>query len=294
MDALDECSSRTELLDVIDRIVAWNHQNVHVLLTSRKEVDIDERMHEFVPDVNQISLQSHLVDKDIQKYINKRLDSDRSLKRWKNDAPTQELIKTTLTNKANGMFRWCAYQLDDIGRCLTRAMVAKTLNNLPKDLDETYARILCGIDDTYRPYARSILRWLVFTPVPLTTRYLCEIMGIDLEAGVFEEDNVFIDPQDLARVCPGLITAASSKPNWSFEINDRWESATVIQLAHFSIEEYLLSNRIQQGDAAYFSLRNEESHEILATSYLVRSMSAPTNPFVDIKLTPFDQSLTLA
>ena len=44
-------------------------------------------------------------------------------------------------------FRWAACQLDALAQCVTRGKVRRALQDLPKTLDETYARILRAIDE---------------------------------------------------------------------------------------------------------------------------------------------------
>ena len=86
-------------------------------------------------------------------------------------------------------------------------MVQKALKDLPKDLYETYNRILCSIDQAHSEYALTILRWLAFSERPLITEELHEVTGIriDDDAG-FDADEVLTDSGDLLRICPSLIT----------------------------------------------------------------------------------------
>jgi hypothetical protein len=104
LDALDECSKRAELLEILEMIAAWHVQNLHVLLTSRRERDIENSLDTFVDSQNIVCLQSALVDRDIQKYIRQRLYNDRNLTKWRNDAIVRQEIETALTKGAHGMY----------------------------------------------------------------------------------------------------------------------------------------------------------------------------------------------
>lgn len=62
LDALDECNDRVELLEALETIANWQLENLHVLVTSRRERDIELSLEPFVDPKNTVSLQSNLVD----------------------------------------------------------------------------------------------------------------------------------------------------------------------------------------------------------------------------------------
>ena len=80
LDALDECAERKELLDLIGDIVDWNLDIIHILVTSRKERDIEDYLQSRV--TSQINIQSTLVKADIQVHVRERLQNDPSMKKW--------------------------------------------------------------------------------------------------------------------------------------------------------------------------------------------------------------------
>lgn len=107
LDALDECAQReqrAELLGTLKIIAKWGLQNLHLLLTSRKERDIESTLEEFVDDQSRVCLQPALVDKDIQRYVRDRLATDKTLQKWKKDNDIRQEIETVLRNKADGMY----------------------------------------------------------------------------------------------------------------------------------------------------------------------------------------------
>lgn len=103
VDALDECTSRSDLMDALNEIGSWPNSNLRVILTSRREADIKDGLKTLVEEPNRICLESNVVDSDIRTYIVERLENDRALRRWKNDLQTQNEIKDALTSKAHGM-----------------------------------------------------------------------------------------------------------------------------------------------------------------------------------------------
>jgi hypothetical protein len=102
IDALDECSKRSELLDVLETIASWQLQNLHLLMTSQKERDIETSLESYVRD--SICLQSDVVDTDIQRYIQQRLSDDRNLTKWSKDADIKRDIEDALIRGACGMY----------------------------------------------------------------------------------------------------------------------------------------------------------------------------------------------
>jgi hypothetical protein len=103
LDALDECNHRNELLEDIEKIKGWKKEKLHILVTSRKEPDIEEHLTPLVCDKGIICIQSALVDNDIRLYVRARLQNDSRLKRWHKMPEIQLEIERTLMEKANGM-----------------------------------------------------------------------------------------------------------------------------------------------------------------------------------------------
>lgn len=134
-------------------------------------------------------------------------------------------------------FRWVFCQFDDLKRCLKIDSLRKALRSLPKTLDETYARVLCSIPEDYREDARRIFRWLVFSVEPLTLEAIAEVLAIT--GDVFDPQNRLPDPADILTICSSLITV-----NWSDAHSKQCWKSNTIQLAHLSVKEYLVSDRV--------------------------------------------------
>jgi hypothetical protein len=103
LDALDECAKRAELMEILEAMAGWKLQNLHLLVTGRKEWDIESSLTDFVDDQSRICLQSTLVDKDIQQYVRHRLSDDKRLRKWEKDASMMRQIETALMSGAKGM-----------------------------------------------------------------------------------------------------------------------------------------------------------------------------------------------
>jgi hypothetical protein len=119
LDALDECSSWGTLFEIIEEMHSWRGSTLRVLLTSRKEVLIEEALEDIILLNDQTCLKSHLVDKDIETYVHERLAKEKSFKTWRKDKnkDVQEKIEKTLGQGAHGMYNMtlmppCKYNAD--------------------------------------------------------------------------------------------------------------------------------------------------------------------------------------
>ena len=132
------------------------------------------------------------------------------------------------------------------------------MRSLPKTLDETYSKILCNIPDEYSDYAISILRWLTYAERPLRLAELGELIAVNLLGDLwFDADIRFPDSRDLLDIFPGLLQV---------EVNE--SENPIVRLAHFSVKEYLISERIKTQKPQKFWLPEIQSHELIAATCL--------------------------
>ncbi|KAI9813355.1 MAG: hypothetical protein M1826_002523 [Phylliscum demangeonii] len=99
VDALDECSDWDGLLDVIEQIVEWKFSSLHLLVTSRKEKDIEARLQALQPVL--IPVQSSQVQDDIRLHVRQCLFTEAKLKKW--PAAVQLEMEEALVKGAQGM-----------------------------------------------------------------------------------------------------------------------------------------------------------------------------------------------
>jgi KaiC/GvpD/RAD55 family RecA-like ATPase len=104
LDALDECTQRSELMDMLKTMARWRLDNLHLLMTSRKERDIESSLEEYIKDEEALGLQRDVVDQDIQRYVQQRLHTDKGLAKWNKDAAIRQEIEAALMHGACGMY----------------------------------------------------------------------------------------------------------------------------------------------------------------------------------------------
>lgn len=138
IDALDECpviKDRKEILQFLVEISSAESNDVHVLVTSRLEEDIDKIVSEISEsnEVTRVPIQNSQVNNDIRRHVEVCLADDSQLNRWATDIKLE--VADNLTSNAGGVFRWVECQLVTLGPKIRKKDVLEALNQLPKDLD---------------------------------------------------------------------------------------------------------------------------------------------------------------
>lgn len=100
LDALDECYEREKLLSIIQRLLYSKTGKTHMLVTSRSDVDLEERLHPMI--TARVLIESGLIEHDIRSYIQGQLHENPKLRRW--PPKVQERIESALMAGAQGMY----------------------------------------------------------------------------------------------------------------------------------------------------------------------------------------------
>jgi hypothetical protein len=126
------------------------------------------------------------------------------------------------------------------------------LSSLPSSLTGTYDQILESIDDAYVDDVSRILQWLAFSARPLSLAQVVEALAVTLNdhGARFEPEQRMPDPQDILRMCSSLVATSSSR-TFDSELLEGPEHCT-IELAHFSVKEYLVSDVARNGRLSSF------------------------------------------
>ena len=162
-------------------------------------------------------------------------------------------------------FRWVFCQLDALQHCIPPNL-RQYLNELPETLDETYDRILKGINKSQKDNAHRLLQCLTVAVRPLLVEELAELLAFDFQASssggipTFKEDWRWDDEEEaVLSTCSSLITIIPR------------DDSRVVQFSHFSVKEYLTSPRLARsahGDVSRFRIELEPAHTIMAQACL--------------------------
>lgn len=138
-------------------------------------------------------------------------------------------------------FRWVYCQLEVIKKCRRPKQLYQALASLPKTLDETYDRLIETIvKEDEQLDAVRVLGWLCYAKRPLTLSEIVEVLAVTPGCnGELQPQERLVEPYDLIAICTSLITVV--------KINRNGKETTLVRLAHYSVQEYLLS-RCKLGD----------------------------------------------
>ena len=181
-------------------------------------------------------------------------------------------------------FRWVFCQLDALQHCIPPNL-RQYLNELPDTLDETYDRILKGINKAQKDNAHRLLQCLTVAVRPLLVEELAELLAFDFQASTeggmptLKEDWRWDDEEEaVLSTCSSLITIILR------------DDSRVVQFSHFSVKEYLTYSRLAQsphGDVSRFRVDLEPSHTIMAQACLATLLRLDEHAGgSDVKMSP--------
>jgi len=142
-------------------------------------------------------------------------------------------------------FLWVKFQLEDLCTAETDAEIRTMLQNLPKDLSETYDRLLGRVMGRQREQLiRRMFQWILCSKRPLHVEEMQEAIAFTIDDVCWDESKIPNDMARLIRACGNLVV-----------IN---EETTTLQFAHYTVEQYLLSRSVPIGSSISFSLHQAD------------------------------------
>ena len=143
-------------------------------------------------------------------------------------------------------------------KCKDKRALDKALESLPETLHKTYDRILRNIDAQDQEKARHALIWLAFSKRPLEIEEVANAAVLDPQAiTTFDPDERLFDPNSILEILGSLVTRS---------LED--SSSKVIVLAHFSVQEYLVSGAIKSNETSKFGIIDIVPDSFIAESCL--------------------------
>lgn len=196
----------------------------------------------------------------------------------------QHLLQSCLVHfsKLTGFrFRWVSCQIQSLEQCLELSTLWDTLEALPTTLEETYARVLNNLPEATKHLTIRILQFLTYSERPLRIEEAIDM--VITRTNPQQRDFWFKAkfrlplPGEIARYCSSLVNVTIRN---DFQAGDRITGS--IQLAHFSVKEYLVSKRLE------LTIRNDFQEIIARTQItevcLAYLLALPDDiPFREIK-----------
>jgi len=116
--------------------------------------------------------------------------------------------------------------------------LSRALDALPPTLDDTYARMLQSIPQEQRYDSVRLLQLLVYSNRPLSLAEAVDALAVDLTTKpYFDPSNRTPIPSEIIVSCSSLVTIERIKVI-------HHPSQEVLQLAHFSVQQYLKSEKV--------------------------------------------------
>ena len=169
------------------------------------------------------------------------------------------------------------------------AHIRSALNDLPKTLDETYERALQMIDEDMREDAQRLFQCLAVSIRPLRVEELAEILAFRFDAGALPKFNpdwrVGGNAEEaVLSVCSNLVTVVDIG------------GSLVVQFSHFSVKEFLASDRLAtlREDLSSYRIVSRSAHTILAQASISVLLELDNYVDKDITIKKFPLSIYAA
>lgn len=167
---------------------------------------------------NTLEIKSFIIEE-----LDRRLESRRLIVR---DPLLPLEIRDALINGSQGMFLWTALQIESLCTMETDDEMRHALNDLPKDLSETFSRILQRANKPGSPYQKWILELITVAQRQLTTEELKEALSVTPGDSNWSPSRLPNDIYSTLACCGGLV------------IID--EEEFTLRLVHHSAKKYLV------------------------------------------------------
>jgi ankyrin repeat protein len=130
-------------------------------------------------------------------------------------------------------FLWVKLQLGTLCLVEHEEGIKAILQDLPKDLDETYARLLQRLSRSKsQVLIRRMFECILAARRPLTMDELCEGMAFTFEDRYWDAEKIPMNNLDVISTYGGLVICD--------------EKTRAIQFAHYTVQQYLLDDRVYQ------------------------------------------------
>ncbi|KAI9792024.1 MAG: hypothetical protein M1833_001273 [Piccolia ochrophora] len=245
IDGIDECAKmeRRRLFAYLRKIVCSKDAQVRLFLASRE--DVGAEIKSLSTQIHHVTMASAEVSSDIETYVQNILDEKVETKDLViGDQYLLGEIRDALLRGAQGMsvfqasilkedthchrFLWVVFQVQHICSQIRDDDIRRVINDLPRDLSETYNRALSRIIYEKRSsIAQQIFRWVAAAQRPLSLHELREALAV-------EPSQEYSRPER-------LVNGIERMTNWCANLVEIDEEDGSVQFAHHSVKSFLLA-----------------------------------------------------
>ncbi|OCK77585.1 hypothetical protein K432DRAFT_436450 [Lepidopterella palustris CBS 459.81] len=163
-------------------------------------------------------------------------------------------IQDALLKGSQGMFLWVALQIQSLCAMKTDQAIRNALADLPKDLSETFSRILRSSEESGKSYQRQILQLITVAYRPLTTDELREALSVVPGDAVWAPSRLLNDLYSTLRCCGCLLTVD--------------EEESTIRLVHHSVKQFLLGSFKDSANTGFLIESAQKAMADIIVTYL--------------------------
>ncbi|KAK5629073.1 hypothetical protein RRF57_004788 [Xylaria bambusicola] len=226
IDGLDECENRQREILASQLRRLQDHSSLLVCLSFRSEADNTLRLY-----LEQLAwpiiFQIPDNNTDIEDYITAELERRVESGKLKLGEPTLILeIREVLLQGAQGMFLWVALQIESLCAAKTDMAIRQALADLPRDLPDTFSRILQKSEALGKSYQEQTLKLIVAARRPLTTDELREALSVVPGDTDWKPAQILNDVYSALACCGSLVIVE--------------EEDSTVRLVHHSVKQFLL------------------------------------------------------
>ncbi|KAL9025167.1 MAG: hypothetical protein Q9196_005966 [Gyalolechia fulgens] len=245
LDGLDECSEVEirEVSEILHRLLSSPRLQIKIFWFSRPSI-IDWLPPKLKTE-QQISLETtesqDRIASDIREFIKITLEEwleGHTPKLRILDPTTVLMAMEYLEKEAHGMFLWVKLQLQTLSEKKSDQQIIDTLKHLPRDLPQTFERILARFTETEDvDIGSKIFRWAAVAKRPLTLQETREAIGIAPLQDTWNAKCFINDIKNAVAYCGNLIFVD--------------EEQQTIHFTHSSVKQYLLSRPANKSSSLY-------------------------------------------
>ncbi|THZ68945.1 hypothetical protein D6C85_07104 [Aureobasidium pullulans] len=229
LDGIDECSNKEmkTTLKSLRKLVLQKTSGLKLYLAGDERItDLVASSSNPIHGMNTGCLEARI---DLQALVRqlvatKRQDEDLVI----GDDHLHQEIVDVLCTASQGMLLWIMFQLEELCSRKTDESIRTALKNLPKDLFETYNRLLARIvEEGSMDVCKKVFRYMAVAKRPLTSEELGEAISIEPCQPYFMRERMINNPTNIIRWCHGLAVLD--------ELNE------TLQFAHSSVRDFFCS-----------------------------------------------------
>ncbi|KAJ8131838.1 hypothetical protein O1611_g1787 [Lasiodiplodia mahajangana] len=228
LDGIDECDyeDRSHIIEFLKHLQTYSRLKTCISYRLTANTPIRDELAGLGPNA---TLQMPRENPDIISFIGAKLESCLETKKLTVGNPQLILeISQALETGAQGMFLWVVLQIETICAQKTDRDIREALDHLPRDLPETFARILSLAQKVEPVFQERLLKLLLAAVRPLTIDELREALSVTPFLPTWDPSNFINDIQPILSAGGSLLVVD--------------EEELTVHFIHPSVNQFLLGD----------------------------------------------------